>query len=153
LKVISRRLTGDPTAVERFRREVQSAARLSHPNIVTAYDAEQAGDVHFLVMEFVEGTSLDRLVAEKGPLPVIQACVYARQEAQELQHAFDRGMVHRDIKPQNLMLTPSAPNRPWGLIRILDFGLARFAHENTLVGAQTGGGAGGSMEGMPAQLP
>src|SRR5262249_27957664 len=70
LKVISRNLTGDPTAVERFRREVKSAARLAHPQIVTAHDAEQAGDVHFLVMEFVEGISLDKLVARQGRLAV-----------------------------------------------------------------------------------
>src|SRR5262249_26297230 len=127
LKVISSRLMGDPAMVERFRREVRSAARLFHPNIVTAYDAEQAGDTHFLVMEFVEGTSLDRVVARDGPLPVIRACEYIRQAALGLEHAFEHGMVHRDIKPQNLMLAPAAKGRPWGLIKILDFGLARLA--------------------------
>src|SRR5262249_36597550 len=109
--------------VERFRREVKAAARLAHPNIVTAHDAEQAGDVHFLVMEFVEGVSLARLVEGRGPLPLAHACHYARQVAQGLQHACERGMVHRDIKPQNLMLTPH------GQVKILDFGLARFASE------------------------
>src|SRR5262249_17635896 len=82
-----------------------------------------AGDVHFLVMEYVEGTSLDRVVAEQGRLPVAQACDYVRQAALGLQHAFERGMVHRDIKPGNLMRTPE------GQIKILDFGLARFARE------------------------
>jgi hypothetical protein len=123
LKVINRNLTKDPAAVERFRREVRSAARLAHPNIVTAYDAEQAGETHFLVMEFVEGTPLDRLVADQGPLSVAVACDYVRQAAQGLQHAFERGMVHRDIKPGNLMRTPG------GVIKILDFGLALFAQE------------------------
>jgi hypothetical protein len=123
LKVIGGDLVGDPAAVERFRREVKNAARLTHPNIVAAYDAEQAGDLHFLVMEFVEGTSLDRLVAKQGRLPVGQACDYVRQAAVGLQHAFERGMVHRDIKPANLMRTPD------GRIKILDFGLARFARE------------------------
>jgi hypothetical protein len=123
LKVIGHNLVGDPATVERFRREVKSAARLTHPNIVAAYDAEQAGDTHFLVMEFVEGTSLDRLIAEQGRLPVNQACEYVRQAALGLQHAFERGMVHRDIKPANLMRTPE------GQIKILDFGLARFARE------------------------
>jgi hypothetical protein len=123
LKVIGHNLVGDPATIERFRREVKSAARLTHPNIVAAYDAEQAGDTHFLVMEFVEGTSLDRLVAEKGRLPVAQACDYVRQAALGLQHASQRGMVHRDIKPANLMRTPE------GQIKILDFGLARFARE------------------------
>jgi serine/threonine-protein kinase len=138
LKIINRRLTSDPGAVERFRREVRSAARLGHPNIVTVYDAEQAGDLHFLVMEFVEGISLDRLVARQGPLPVMQACDYVVQVAQGLQHALERGLVHRDIKPQNLLMT-SAPGRPWGLIKILDFGLALFAHEKSPGHSDTAG--------------
>jgi serine/threonine protein kinase len=131
LKVINPSLTKDAVTVDRFRREVMAAARLCHPNIVAAYDAEQAGDVHFLVMEFVEGTSLDRLVAEIGPLPVVQACDYARQTALGLQHACERGMVHRDIKPQNLMRSNDTSSSPWGLVKILDFGLARFARELT----------------------
>ena len=104
LKVIRRDLMSKPVAVERFRQEVKAAARLAHPNIVTAHDAEQAGDVHFLVMECIDGISLGRLVKERGPLPVAQACDYVRQAALGLQHAFDQGMVHRDIKPQNLMV-------------------------------------------------
>jgi Tol biopolymer transport system component len=124
LKVINRVLLDNPATVERFRREVKAAARLSHPNIVTAHDAEQAGDVHFLVMEYVEGQSLARLVAEGGPLPVREACAYVRQAALGLQHAHEQGMVHRDIKPANLMLTPS------GQVKVLDFGLARFAMES-----------------------
>ena len=81
LKVIDRGLTGDPAAVERFRREVIAAARLTHPNIVTALDAEQVGNLHFLVMEYVEGTNLAALVARRGGLPVLQACNYAAQAA------------------------------------------------------------------------
>jgi serine/threonine protein kinase len=129
LKVINPNLVDSPSTVERFRREVKAAARLAHPNIVTAFDAEQAGGSHFLVMEFVEGTSLGRLVADRGPLPVAQACDYIHQASLGLQHAFERGMVHRDIKPQNLMLTPG------GQVKVLDFGLARFALEQ----APTGG--------------
>ncbi len=123
LKVIARQLVDDPAAVARFRREVKAAARLSHPNIVQAFDADQAGDLHFLVMEYVEGTDLARLIAERGPLPVARACSYIRQAALGLQHAFEHGMVHRDIKPHNLMRTPK------GQIKILDFGLARFVRE------------------------
>ena len=124
LKVIRGDLLGNEAMVERFRREVKSAARLaSHPNIVAAYDAEQAGETHMLVMEFIEGTDLARLVDRRGPLPVGEACEYARQAALGLQHAFEDGMVHRDIKPQNLMRTTR------GQIKILDFGLARFASE------------------------
>jgi WD40 repeat protein len=123
LKVMSPGLLHRPAAVERFQREVRAAAQLAHPHIVTAYDAEQAGGNHFLVMEFIEGTSLARLVAEQGPLPVAVACDYARQAALGLQHAFEHGMVHRDVKPHNLMRTPL------GQVKILDFGLARFVSE------------------------
>jgi uncharacterized protein (TIGR03067 family) len=125
LKVINRSLTKKLEMVERFRREVKAAARLAHPNIVHAYDAEQAGDLHFLVMEYVQGNSLAHVVSERGPLAIAQACNYIRQAALGLQYAHEQGMVHRDIKPHNLMLTPD------GQIKILDFGLARFAMETT----------------------
>ncbi len=123
LKVIHRELVNHARAVERFRQEVQAAARLMHPNIVTAHDAEQAGDLHLLVMEFVRGTSLERLVREGGPLPVEEACTCAVQAAQGLQFAHEQGMVHRDVKPSNLMRTDE------GTIKLLDFGLARLARE------------------------
>ena len=119
LKVIRGDLLGSATMVERFRCEVKAAARLaSHPNIVAAYDAEQAGETHMLVMEFVEGADLAEMVERHGPLQVGEACEYVRQAALGLQHAFERGMVHRDIKPQNLMRTAR------GQVKILDFGLA-----------------------------
>jgi len=123
IKVINPQLVQNAQAVERFRREVQAAAKLSHPNIVTAYDAEQAGNAHFLVMEFVEGTDLASVVNQRGPMSVAEACDCIRQAADGLEHAHERGMVHRDIKPHNLMLTAS------GQVRILDFGLAGFATE------------------------
>jgi serine/threonine protein kinase len=136
LKVIRGDLLGSHTLVERFRREVKSAARLAaHPNIVAAYDAEQAGETHMLVMEFVEGIDLARLVERRGPLPVAEACEYVRQATVGLQHAFEDGMIHRDIKPQNLMRTTR------GQVKILDFGLARFASE-------VGSLAGVTAEGM-----
>jgi len=123
LKVMSAGLMTKPAMVERFQREVKAAARLTHANIVTAYDADQVGDAHFLVMEFVEGLSLAQHVQQRARLPIAQACDYIRQAALGLQHAFERGMVHRDIKPHNLMLTPG------GQVKILDFGLARFVRE------------------------
>ncbi len=123
LKIISPELVHQAAMVERFRKEVRAAAWLSHPNIVAAYDADQAGGTHFLVMEFVEGVDLDGLLEKRGPLPVALACDYARQAAVGLQHAFEHGMVHRDVKPHNLMLTPC------GQVKILDFGLARFFSE------------------------
>ncbi len=118
LKALHRALTERPEMVERFRREVKAAAGLSHPNVVTAFDADQAGDRHFLVMEYVPGITLDRLVREQGPLPPERACEYARQAALGLQHAHEKGLVHRDVKPSNLMLTPE------GQVKVLDFGLA-----------------------------
>jgi WD40 repeat protein len=134
LKVINRSLTDRPAMVERFHREVKAAARLSHPNIVTAHDTDQAGDTHFLVMEYVEGTTLALLAAARGPLPVAEACNYVRQTALGLQHAFEHGMVHRDIKPQYLMVTPE------GRVKVLDFGLARFASEVAPAGPVTESG-------------
>jgi serine/threonine protein kinase len=123
IKVIDKRLLDRPAALERFHREVRAAAKLVHPNIVTAYHAEQAGELLLLIMEYVEGTSLADVVLRRGRLPVAHACHYARQAALGLQHAFEQGMVHRDIKPHNLMLTPK------GRVKILDFGLARLASE------------------------
>ena len=129
LKLINQDLVKNKQAVERFRREVRAAARLTHPNIVTAHDAEQAGDVHFLVMEFVNGVDLASEVQNRGSLPIAEACDYIRQAAEGLQHAHTKGMVHRDIKPHNLMLSPD------GQVRILDFGLASFATESALIEA------------------
>jgi serine/threonine protein kinase len=123
LKVIKRSLTDEPAAVERFHREVKAAARLTHPNIVAAHDAERAGDLHFLVMEYVEGADLAAWVAQHGPLPPTEACEYIRQAAHGLAHAHERGMIHRDVKPANLMRTSD------GRIKILDFGLARFGRD------------------------
>jgi eukaryotic-like serine/threonine-protein kinase len=120
IKIVARRYTSNPEAVERFRREVRAAGKLNHPNIVTAHDADEANGLHFLVMEYVEGISLDQLVQKKGPLAVATACQCIRQAAQGLQHAFEKGMVHRDIKPHNLMVTRK------GQIKVLDFGLARL---------------------------
>lgn len=128
LKVINRKLTQNPQAIERFRREVRAAARLVHPHIVTAYDAEQAGELHFLVMEYVDGMSLDRLVAQRGPLTPPQACNLMRHAALGLAAAHEKGMVHRDIKPQNLIISRK------GQLKILDFGLSRITHEKNVSG-------------------
>ena len=121
LKVINRGLFQKTEAINRFHREVKAAAQLSHPNIVTAYDEDQAGDFHFMVMEYVDGVDLAQTVKGRGALPVTEACDYIRQAAIGLQHAHERGMVHRDIKPHNLMVTAD------GTIKILDFGLASLA--------------------------
>jgi serine/threonine protein kinase len=124
LKVINPDMVNNADAVRRFRQEVTAAARLGpHTNIVAVHDAEQAGDLHFLVMEFVEGQSLADYLRTRGPLPIAEACDYVRQAALGLQHAHQQGMIHRDIKPHNLMRTPRAQ------IKVLDFGLARCGRE------------------------
>src|SRR5262249_61459872 len=99
LKVIRKDLTDRPAAAERFRQEVKAAARLAHSNIVTAYDADQAGDLHFLVMGFVEGESLDRLVQQRGPLPVAEACGFLPHAAPWPQPPLTRGLVNPDHHP------------------------------------------------------
>ena len=123
LKVINRGLVQKAEAIDRFHREVKAAAQLSHPNIVTSHDADHAGDFHFMVMEFVDGVDLSQTVKKRGALPVAEACDYIRQAAIGLQHAHQRGMVHRDIKPHNVMVTAD------GTVKILDFGLASLAPE------------------------
>jgi WD40 repeat protein/serine/threonine protein kinase len=130
LKVIRREKLTNPDAVRRFYQEAQAAAHLSHPNVVLAYDVGQAGNTHYLAMEYVEGVDLARLVKERGRLPVSQACEYVRQAALGLQHAFEKGLVHRDIKPHNLLVSRAAerPGAPAAgdVVKVLDFGLARL---------------------------
>jgi serine/threonine protein kinase len=147
LKVIRRERLTNREAVRRFQREIQAAAQLAHPKVVLAYDADQIGDIHFFAMEYVDGIDLGRLVRDKGPLPIREACDYIRQAAHGLQHAHERGLIHRDIKPTNLLLTmsreetvraalrgatasasaPRSGNDPVpGVVKILDLGLARL---------------------------
>jgi serine/threonine protein kinase len=129
LKIIPKDRMSDPTAVSRFQREVRAVAKLSHPNIVIAFEVNQVGHTPFLAMEYVEGIDLARLVQQSGPLSIPRACEYIRQAAIGLQHAHERGLVHRDIKPGNLMVTRRDPNGP-PVIKILDFGLARFESDS-----------------------
>jgi eukaryotic-like serine/threonine-protein kinase len=133
LKVIRKDKLDNPETVRRFLREIELAARLSHPNIVASYDAGEIGGLRYIALEYVEGIDLAKLVKEGGPLPVAQACDFVRQVALGLQHAHERGLVHRDIKPSNLLLcrTTSAHGEgPLGLVagtvKILDMGLARL---------------------------
>jgi serine/threonine protein kinase len=113
LKVIRRERLLAEDSVRRFRREVQAAARLTHPNIVLVYDSDQSGDTHFLAMEYVDGITLQRLVEVEGPLPPARACDYVRQAALGLQHAHEQALVHRDVKPANLMLAGWRPASGW----------------------------------------
>jgi serine/threonine protein kinase len=136
VKIIPKARVSDPVAVGRFYREVRAVAQLSHPNIVTAFEVNQAGKTHFLAMEYVDGIDLARLVQQSGPLPIPQACEFIRQAAVGLQHAHEKGLVHRDIKPGNLMVARPNPDEP-PVIKILDFGLARFESESTQPGRLT----------------
>jgi serine/threonine protein kinase len=120
IKILPLETTKSADAVRRFHREVKAAARLTHPNVVTAFDADEANGVHFLVMEYVDGDNLSRLVKQNGPLPVQQAVACVLQSAKGLAYAHAEGIIHRDIKPSNLLLDKK------GTIKILDMGLARI---------------------------
>jgi serine/threonine protein kinase len=127
IKVISPELVKNDLAVEWFRREVRASTQLEHPNIVMAYDANEADGLHFLVMEYVDGVTLDSLVRQNGPLPVPRACELMRQAALALQYAHEQGMVHRDIKPANLLvLCRESGKADAPAVKIVDFGLARL---------------------------
>src|SRR5262249_55866852 len=130
LKVIREKRLDSPDAVRRFQREIRASARLDHPNIVRAFDADEVNGSHFFVMEYVEGLDLLKVVKQHGPLPVETACAYIRQAALGLQHAHEAGLVHRDIKPANLLVTQASGvcQHPGGTVKVLDMGLARLAH-------------------------
>lgn len=137
LKVVAREFLDRPGAVDRFLREMQLAARLQHPNVVTAYNALRLGDLLAFAMEYVDGQDLAVVVRDGGPLPIRTACIYARQVALGLQHAFEKGMVHRDIKPSNLMLIKEGKRHT---VKILDFGLAKAVSDNDAATDLTGSG-------------
>jgi serine/threonine protein kinase/WD40 repeat protein len=119
LKLIRADLLGRDAAVARFRQEITAAAKLRHPNIILTYSADQTPRGLWLAMEFCDGHDLGRAVANGGPLPINLACDYAIQAATGLQHLVEHGLVHRDIKPTNLLLADAT-------VKILDFGLARL---------------------------
>jgi WD40 repeat protein len=146
LKVISPERLGSPSALKRFQREVQAAALLSHPNIVTVYHTDLGGRWPYLAMEYVPGIDLLRLVRTSGPLTIVAALDYVSQAAHGLQHAFEQGLVHRDIKPANLMVSPSPLDKPAAgavrraRVKILDLGLARVMTAGETVGSTTHAG-------------
>jgi eukaryotic-like serine/threonine-protein kinase len=154
LKVLHQHLTNHSAAVRGLLREQRAVLHLSHPNIIRTFDANQVRDVSYFAMEFVEGLDLERYVRRCGPLPVQEACEYARQVAQGLQAAHQVGLVHRDIKPANLFLAIpggigdgeeiSARRTADGVVKILDWGLARIRSDAPLGFPQVGGGEGGS---------
>ena len=123
IKVLPVAHAKDPVALERFYREARAAAALDHPNIVRAHDIDHDGKYHFLVLEYVEGASLQEIVKRGGPMDVTRAAHYVRQAALGLHHAHLAGLVHRDVKPANLLLDRQ------GVVKVLDMGLARFFHD------------------------
>jgi len=128
LKLMAENVLKQPGALPRFHREIRAAAALNHPHIVAAFDAAQVGDLHFLVMEYVEGRDLRNWLHEFGRLPIDWSCECISQAAEGLEHAHQQGFVHRDIKPGNLMVAANDTSaRP--LVKILDLGLARLVVE------------------------
>lgn len=119
IKVLHDRYSRDRSFVERFRREAQSAANLSHPNIVALYDYGADGDTYFIVMEFIEGRSLADIISTEGPLLPERAADIASDVARALDRAHSNGLVHRDVKPGNIMITDT------GQTKVTDFGIAR----------------------------
>lgn len=149
LKVLAANLSNDPIYIKRFQREVEAIASLGHPNIVMAYDADEAESGHFLVMEFVQGRDLAVCVERDGPLGLKRATDYILQTARGLAYAHSQGIVHRDIKPQNLLLDDI------GTVKITDLGLARLNHgdDGPAVGTDVTmvGGALGTPDYMPPE--
>jgi len=134
LKVMGRQIMERPGVLDRFLREIRAVAKLRHPNIVTAYHATRLGESIVFAMEYVEGLDLAKMIKAKGPLPVGHACNFVYQSALGLQHAHDEGLVHRDIKPGNLMLSRKGNK---ATIKVLDFGLAKVTREEKVDGALT----------------
>lgn len=125
IKVLPQARVEDSSYLQRFHREAQAVAALDHRNIVRAYDVDQEGSVHFLVMEYVPGQSLQELVSRKGVQSPVVAAEYIRQAAEGLAAAHKAGLVHRDIKPGNLLVDDR------GTVKLLDLGLARFSTEES----------------------
>lgn len=136
LKVLHADLSESPDAVERFQREMRAGGKLSHPHIVSTLDASLSGETAYLVMEYVPGTDLATLVSQQGPVSVVEAARYVAQAAAGLAHAHEQGVIHRDVKPSNLLLaeSPAQEHRAADaiasgtppLVKLLDLGLARF---------------------------
>ena len=119
----------NPAVVERFLREVRASAKLNHPNVVSVFDAESTADSLFLVMEYLEGEDLYALVRNKGRLDPSTACTLLYQATEGVKHAHDRGVIHRDIKPNNLFLVRSKGSVTASFVKVLDFGLAKVLQD------------------------
>ena len=124
IKVLPKSKLGNNSYLERFQREAKAIASLNHINIVRAYDINNEKDTHYLVMEYVEGADMQNLVRKHGPLPYAVAADYIAQAARGLHHAHEAGLIHRDVKPANLLVNKD------GVVKVLDLGLALFTEES-----------------------
>ncbi|QRG65657.1 Stk1 family PASTA domain-containing Ser/Thr kinase [Brevibacillus choshinensis] len=135
VKVLRSQFGGDEDFVNRFRREAQAVASLSHPNVVGVYDVGQEGDTHYMVMEYIEGYTLKEVIIQRGALPVEEAVRIAQQICDALDHAHQNQIIHRDIKPHNIMIGKN------GRVKVTDFGIARavtsttITHTNAMLGS------------------
>jgi serine/threonine-protein kinase len=130
IKVLRQQFVNDEDFIRRFRREAQSAASLSHPNVVSIYDVGQEADTHYIVMEYVEGHNLNEIIKERAPLQVEEAVNIATQICDALDHAHHNGIIHRDIKPHNILIGRN------GRVKVTDFGIARAVTSSDIT--QTG---------------
>lgn len=131
IKLLPAARTRDHQSVARFQNEMEAVGRLDHPNLVRAHDAGEAEGQHFLAMEYLDGIDLARLVRSSGPLPITDACEAIRQAAIGLHYAHQHGLVHRDVKPSNLMRIAG------GVVKVLDLGLARLSSDQPLADEMT----------------
>ncbi|MEC9117288.1 MAG: serine/threonine-protein kinase, partial [Planctomycetota bacterium] len=127
VKVLPRKRVGKRSYLERFRLEAKATARLNHPNIVKAYGIGQDNDTYFIVMELIEGESLSQLVRERGPIEIVDIVRYTAQVARALKYAHDQGIIHRDIKPGNILVEEG------GEAKLLDLGLAMSREQGTSI--------------------
>ncbi|EXX85166.1 serine/threonine protein kinase, partial [Paenibacillus darwinianus] len=130
VKILRQQFGHDEEFVRRFRREAQSAASLSHPNVVSIYDVGEEEDTHYIVMEYVEGSNLNDLIKERAPLQTEEAVRFAVQICDALDHAHQNQIIHRDIKPHNILIGKN------GRVKVTDFGIARAVTSSTIT--QTG---------------
>ncbi|HRN54641.1 MAG TPA: protein kinase, partial [Gemmatimonadaceae bacterium] len=140
-------LKDDPTALERFKSEIRLARRISHRNVVRTHDLGERDGLYFITMEFVEGTSLKQLIRARGKLPLAVALSVGKQLARALEIAHEQGIVHRDIKPQNMVVEPD------GVLKVMDFGIARLVSRPQDSGVTQAGAIIGTPEYMaPEQV-
>ncbi len=140
-------LVGDRAALERFKQEIRLARKIAHRNVVRTYDLGETNGMYYLTMEYVEGTSLKQLIGSRGKLPVPVTLTIGKQLCRALEVAHDQGIIHRDIKPQNMVVDPS------GFLKVMDFGIARLVHPSQGRGLTEAGVSVGTPDYMsPEQL-